>query len=245
MHRFSRAAVLVVLTLSVMLLPLGVTAANDPAQSADSVVSVTGSSVVKVHPDRASVSLGVDTAGVSARAAQEANSVLMNSILKALKTLGFEKEAVKTDRFSVNPDYSYDSKTGRSKLIGYRAQNRVVVTTSELAKVGSIIDSSIQAGATTVESISYSLKDSDKAKLEALKLAAKDARSRAEVMASALGLKLSGIRAATDSDIGYAPVVQSFKASADARSLSMSSPTPIQEGDIELTAQVMVEFLAR
>src|SRR6188474_2552439 len=52
---------------------------------------VTGSASTQIKPDRVTVSLGVETTNIKAKAALAANSELMNKIINALKTAGVKE----------------------------------------------------------------------------------------------------------------------------------------------------------
>ncbi len=64
------------------------------------------------------------------------------------------------------------------------------VTLSDLAKIGSVIDTATASGANQVQGIQFTLSDEQAIRSQALREAALKARSDADVLAAALGLKV-------------------------------------------------------
>jgi len=89
---------------------------NAAAQSNDaddevngkSTVSTSGTATTKVDPDKASVTVGVETDGATASDAVANNTELMNSVIEALKALGITDDQLSTGYFSVYPVYEYE-----------------------------------------------------------------------------------------------------------------------------------------
>ena len=72
----------------------------------------------------------------------------------ALGELGIKDDAVETSYFNVYPVYRYDQDRG-NQLVGYRVSNNVSVSLADLSLVGEAIDTAIRAGATNVNSVSF------------------------------------------------------------------------------------------
>src|ERR1700693_2665434 len=68
-------------------------------------ITVTGTGSVKVVPNEAEFSLGVQTNGGTAREALAKNSGRMARVLAAIQAAGIAKEDVKTQEVSVSPSY--------------------------------------------------------------------------------------------------------------------------------------------
>lgn len=62
-----------------------------------------------------------------------------------------------------------------------------------MESVGALIDVCFAAGANTLNGISFSASDTEEAKTEAMKKAVADAKKKAEILAEASGLKITGI----------------------------------------------------
>ena len=91
----------------------------------------------------------------------------------------------------------YDRKE-YSKIVGYTAENTFRVVVNDINKLGEVLDAAMANGATQVSDVSYGLKDEKAARNEALRRAVLDARSKADVIASTLGVKIIGVRLVTE-----------------------------------------------
>lgn len=228
------ACILLVLALAVMpFLP-------KKAQAEDSVgrvISVNGQATIQVKPDQATISFGVETNGSTAKDAQASNNTLMTKVVDALKNAGIPSEDIQTTNFSLHPVYESqgDKPDGKQVLSGYRCNNTVSVRAKDIAKVGSLIDAAISAGATNVGGISFGLQDPDSRKSDALSEAVKDARSKAEVMAKAAGVTITGIKSISDGNI---TVSDSYARMG----VALQDSTPIESGTVTVVSSVRVEF---
>jgi uncharacterized protein YggE len=64
-------------------------------ETVQSIVSTSGTAIVKVDPDKVSVTIGVETNGATAAEAAAANAELMEKVLAALRDLGIEDDPCK------------------------------------------------------------------------------------------------------------------------------------------------------
>jgi uncharacterized protein len=147
------------------------------------VVKVTGTSDVKVAPDRALIEVGVQKQNGSAAVAQKAARDAAQSILAALKTNGIDDKDVQTTYLSLEPQYDY--KTNRVTF--FLAEQTLTVTVRDLPKLDHILDILIKAGTNRVGSIQYETSELRKYRDQARELAIKAAREKAEALAKALG----------------------------------------------------------
>ena len=68
--------------------------------------------------------------------------------------------------------------------------NTVYVTVRDLDKLGDLLDTMVQAGANTVNSIQFDVANKDKALAPARDAAVKDATAKAQELAAAAGMQL-------------------------------------------------------
>jgi uncharacterized protein YggE len=166
----------------------------------------------------------------------------MSNVVKALSDI-VDHDSLKTLRASVMPVYEYDNASGSNRVKGYKAENRVLVSTSDLSDVGKLVDSAIKAGANVMESISYTLKNTESVRRQALKEATANAKERAKTLAEALGVDIVGLKAASDSGSNPVPLMRTaFEADMMSK---RSIQIPVEEGQVEVTVQVSLEYLAQ
>jgi uncharacterized protein YggE len=206
-------------------------------------IYVQGEGVVQVEPDRAHINLGVTTEAPSAEEAQIKNANNMRNILAALGELGIKDDAIETSYFNVYPVYRYDQERG-NQLTGYRVSNTVSVTLDKLSMVGEAIDSAIKAGATNVDSVNFTLADEKPWLNEAMVLAVENARKKAELLASAAGVKLGPVMIIRDPSTQFQPysMGKEMRMMAMAAAGDASSVTPIAPGKLEIRAVVEMVY---
>jgi uncharacterized protein len=148
-------------------------------------VLVTGEASAQAAPDTAVVVLSVVTQNQRALDAQQQNARKSDAVIQAVKETAGANPEIKTSNYSLQPQQSYRSNTMPS-IIGYEARNTVTVTTGELNNVGAIIDAATRAGANSVESVAFTLRETSPARAQTLAEASKQAMSKAQAMAQAL-----------------------------------------------------------
>lgn len=232
------SAMLASLVIAIVALQPERTLAEDPVTE-PRLISVNGEATISVKPDMVTISFGVETNGATAKEAQQANTTQMNNVIAALKAAGIRSEDIQTSNFSLYPVYSWEEqKTGGSKqvLTGYRCNNTVTARVKSVSTTGTIIDAAVNAGATNIGGITFGLQDAEPTKNEALAMAVASARSKAEVMAKAAGVTITGIYKISN---GYATV--SGRAEMDSYALK-DAATPIESGTVTVTATVRIDF---
>ncbi len=198
------------------------------------VVRATGEATVSAKPDRAEISVGVLTHAPTAEAASAQNASQTSEVLKQLKQVLGARGEIKTSGYSIGADYQYAS--GKPpKIAGYHANNSVLVTVNDLFLVGKIIDAATGSGANNVNGISFSLRDDEVVRAQALTEAARKARANAEAIARGLDLHVIRVlRAEATEASPIRPLV--FKAEM---AMAQAS-TPIESGTLDIHATVTV-----
>ncbi len=205
---------------------------------------VSGSASNQTKPDKVTVSLGVETTDSTAQAALTSNSNLMNKVLEALKATGVQENETSTSTFNITPNYNYSSNNNQGRLIGFTVSNSIQIESSSIESVSKWIDAAVSAGANNVNNIYFSLSNqkSDEMKNSLLKDAIDNAKTKADIAASAAGLKVIGVKSIIVGEAGSPPPpvpVYSAKAFDGAAAL----PTPITSGQQEISASVSIVYL--
>lgn len=201
-----------------------------------SAISVTGEAQVSAPPDLAQLDAGVASDGKTAREAAEANNAAMSKVLAALKGAGLEDKDYQTSQLSLQPQYA-PNRPGPSPIVGYRASNRVSIKLHDVAKVASVIDTLVTAGANDVGNINFTVTQASKLLDDAREKAIADARRKAEIYAKAAGVTL-GAPLSISEEGAPAPV---FRAKM-MRAAPMETSTPIAQGEETLSVTVAVTW---
>jgi uncharacterized protein YggE len=224
---------------------IGFAAAQTTDDANINVIHVSGSGSVTGTPDRAQLTFSVQTENANVKTAQSDNAVRMNAVTDALVAAGIPKEQMKTTGYSIYPVYQDSTGLLNPKIKTYQVTNTLQVTLRDVNQTGTVIDTAVTNGINTVSSIQFMLSDEQAQTLrsDALKKAVALARADADVVAAALGVNITGTQSA-DISQGYMPVVYDTYR-AEAAITKSAVPTPIQPGDVTVTAQVTITYSIR
>jgi uncharacterized protein len=196
-------------------------------------VSVTGEATVSVPPDLAQVDGGVSSDAKTAREAFEANNAAMGKVLLTLKGAGFEEKDIQTSRLLLQPQSAPSRSGGPSTIVGYRASNRVTVRVRDVAKLASVIDMLVGAGANDIGGIGFSVSNASKLLDEARERALADARRKAEIYPKATGVTLGApVSISEESSPGPMPYRRM------AAGMPVSAPVAQGEETLQVTVSV-------
>lgn len=203
-------------------------------------ITVTGTGRVSVEPDVADLRLGVTLTALTAQQARAANATAMSGVIGALKALDIAPRDIQTTNLSLNPAYDYSGDANPPRLTGYTLTNTVAVLLRDIGNVGQAIDGALEAGATTLDSLSFRVLDPSGAEQQARERAVADARAKAEVLAAAAGVTISSVAAISEQGVQSPfPVFHKEMAMMAAR----DAATPIETGTSEVAISVLVTFL--
>ncbi len=205
-----------------------------------SAISVTGEATISVPPDLAQIDAGVASDAKTAREASDANNAAMSKVLIALKGANIDEKDYQTSRLWLQPQYAPNrpglSASGPSAIVGYRASNRVTIKLRDVAKVASVIDTLVAAGANDIGNINFSVSQASKLLDEAREKAVADARRKAEIYAKAAGVTLGAPLSISEGG-APAPVFREKMAVPLA-----SASVPVAQGETTLSVSVSVTW---
>jgi uncharacterized protein YggE len=214
------------------------------AYSSGPVVSAQGTSNLNVAPDQVSVYVYIESRNVSAQGAQEMNKQIEDSLVYALITSGFDKDELQFVNYNVYPDYDYSG--NGQKLKGYVVSQQLVVKTNETKTVTLVVDAAINSKA-LVQGINFELSDSKQKefKNKALEEASKDARNKAESIASGQGRGLGRLVSLENQEFSYNPGI--YYAKADSAGLEANSDARVaalnlNPQSLQVTANIYAKY---
>jgi uncharacterized protein YggE len=197
-------------------------------------ISVTGEAQLSVPPDLAQIDGGVTTEAKTAREASETNNAAMGKVLLALKGAGIDEKDFQTSRLSLQPQYA-PNRSGPNAVVGYQASNRVTIKLRDVAKVASVIDTLVAAGANNIGGINFMVSTASKLLDDAREQAIADARRKAEIYAKAAGVTLgSPVSISEEGSPGPTP----FRKMA----AGMAASAPVAQGEETLQVTVSVSW---
>lgn len=230
-----------ILVFSLIVLPV-----SAATESNERVINTQGTGTITTTPDRVEISVAVMTEHANVEAAQQENARKMNSVMNALKNSGLTSEEMKTTGYSIYQVTKDEDRIlpGDKQAQVYRVTNTLMITLKDTTKAGDIIDTSIENGANNVNYISFTLSDEKQASLraEALKEAVTQSRADADVVAASLGLSVRDVKEVTIGG-GYSPATSRMYDSMMFASGVEKSATPIEAGEVTVTASVSISYI--
>jgi uncharacterized protein YggE len=203
-------------------------------------VTVSGEAVSRVEPDAAVLVISVVTQSAQAIAAQQENAGKSEAVGSAVKDLAGSNAEIKTSDYTLQPQYDYrDNRL--PKIIGYDARNSVVVTMSDLKNVGAVIDAASQAGANSIQSVSFIMRQTSPARGAALRDATTQAMNKARSIAEALG---GHVLRVVEENEGTTVSGSTPEAFAEMPTMGLSetrqTTTPIVSGNLSIRSNVQL-----
>ncbi|MBR1776015.1 SIMPL domain-containing protein [bacterium] len=216
-------------------------------------ISLSTSANTEVAPDVAEISFAVKTYDTkSIQKATAANKEISDKIYTILKGMinNAGGDFIKTSDFHASPIYTYNG--NKRNLDKYEVSNRVTVHTKSLDKVGTMIDKSIEAGATNVDSLNFSVSNYESQCNSLIEIASKKANTRAQIATKAMGATLDGIKSmdisCSDNNNYHMPrmyMAKNMMADAAAGVAAEAAPTSISSGVIKVYANVNVSYFVK
>lgn len=245
MKHFARLFLPLALLLTIALIPAACTAA-DPAFCPENTLTVSGSGEMMTTPDIAQVTVGVMTENADVRRAQQENSRIMDGMIASLLAARIPREDIQTTGYSIYPVYDENVRPFGQKVRFYQVQSMVQVTVRDISRAGEVIDIAVNNGANQVSSVTFSLSPEREQSIrgEVLTMAVRKARTDADVAASATGVTITGVKSVNVGQV-YIPVAYDNRYSMAAEMKGGAGPTPIEPGQVRVTAQVSISYLIR
>ena len=124
---------------------------------------------------------------------------------------------------------------------GYRAGNLVSVRLADMDRLGDLLRQALDAGANRIDGVSFGLRDPDKVESALQVAATRDARTRAEALAEALGRQARSALHAEHRRRGRVPPGDGHAPCA-APMAAKGRRVPIEAGTIQMSSEVSATF---
>ncbi len=210
----------------------------NPQPMPNKCLKVSGLGTISVSPDQAKISLGVITENKSLQQAQEENAIAITNIIAALVALGIPKKNIQTINYQIDPVYDY--KDGVQIFRGYKVTHQLQITIDNIGLTGQVVDHAVNQGANTVSNIQFTVAHPEMYYNEALKLALQNAYAKALSLTSQLPVTLNPVPVKIEefSTTSTPPVPY-----PSTYMLKAEAATPIEPGEMTITAKMIVNYL--
>ena len=232
---------LILLLVGLFLLACNQSTVNAEQQYEKSTLNVSGKGEISAKPDTAYINIAVETTSKKAKDAVRENARKTSDVIKKLKSMIGKKDKVKTTNYNLSPIYEYNKINRKNFINGYRVSNEVIVETYNLDNIGNLIDATATLGANRINGPRFDISNREDFKREALAEAVEDAKKTAEVVAKSAGVKIVKILQISPSYHFPVPYRARFATAKDSLE-SSAVPTPIEAGDLSVSANVSIVY---
>ncbi|WP_204383498.1 SIMPL domain-containing protein, partial [Aeromonas veronii] len=153
---------------------------------------VSGYAEQKTEPDMLTLNVAVSALDKQGLKAKQQVDTKVAAFFSQLEGLGIKRSDVEAGNLMVSPEYQY-GENKKPVLLGYRAQRQLAVKLYQLDKLSPLMDTALKAGLESVSQIEYGLKSPQVIKEQARLNAVEDAKTKAESLAKAFGMKLGKV----------------------------------------------------
>lgn len=228
----------------------GVTATN--------TITVSGQGEVFAVPDTGEFSVTIQEEAKDVATAQDAATKKTNDIVAYLKGAGVEEKDIKTTDYSVYPQYEWTNSVctpgatycppGKQVLKGFQVSQTLSVKVKDTTKAGELLSGVGSKGASQVSGLSFTVEDEDALKAQAREKAIADAKTKADELASQLGVSIVRVVGFGEDSGGYPIMYAKTMAMDSAAGMGVreSAPAPaIPTGENKISSNVTVTYEIR
>lgn len=235
--------------------------------TATNTIQVSGHGEVFAAPDLGTFTYTVSADKATAAQAQTAATTVSNAITDYLKSAGIADADIQTSGYSVYPQYEYQNAAcpqvappvplngtvssgsagstvycppGKQVLTGYEASQTTTVKVRDLTKAGDLLAGVGSKGATNISGLNFTFNDPNGPETQARSKAIADAKSKAQTLASELGVSLVRVVSFSENSGGNYPRAYAMSASTGA-SATPAAPE-ISPGQNDITDDVTITY---
>lgn len=204
------------------------------AQDQKNTVSVIGTGIVNIVPDKVVINSRVEHTGKSAIEVKKQNDKVVNDVIKYLKSRGIDSKHIQTEYIRLNKEFNYNTKD-----TFYSANQAISIQLQDLKKYEDIMSGLLNSGLNRIDGIEFQTSKKEELQSEARKKAVLDAQMKARDYAEALGQSIgAAIKISEVQTDQYQPVYRVMEMKADSAEQETIAP-----GEMEVRVKVNVDFL--
>lgn len=224
----------------ILLLSAFTKAGGGPVTEIPRTITVTGTGKTVLAPDIATINIGVHTENADVSAALAENNANAQKVRDALAGFGVKPEDIQTTNFSIYPNQQYGPQ-GEMLGIKYSVDNSVYITVRDLSKLGEVLTTTISSGANNIYGITFDVADREKAMSTARLAAVADAKTQAEELAAAAGVKVGKVMNLSVNATNPAPMYSNGGYGGGGGAMA-AAPAPISSGQLIVTVDAYVTY---
>lgn len=218
------------------------------AHAEEHSIIVNGSAEKSLDPNMVIMNVEIWSKAATAKQAQQLAANQYKQVKKTFEDFKIKKEDIQTDNYSLNPEYIYDQKAQQNKMVGFRVVNNVMVTMRKVEDVGNFLDALVVEKRDTdvgvnVNNISWDSDQRSKMETAALADAVRSAKSKADEIAKAAGVKIKTVVRISHGAANVRPPMPIARGGFAMKAAMMdSAPTELSAGQIKVRVDVTAEY---
>ncbi|MGK0367401.1 MAG: hypothetical protein ACI9QD_000535 [Thermoproteota archaeon] len=157
------------------------------------VIQVSGKCELNTEPDRGRIIFNIIHTHKNIKTVTNKSKKLYDKLLKEIKSLKLKKAQLSTSNYNVQEKNEW--RKSKNVFIGFTASIGLKLETSDITKISKAIGVANSLGVTNIGNLTtyLSLEKKNKLSLKCLKIAAKNAYKKAELLASTLDAKVGKV----------------------------------------------------
>lgn len=205
------------------------------------VFTTIGEGRVIVIPDIAYINLGIEASGKTVFEVKKKINQVNDQLIKVLDQLGINKKDIKTENYSLTPQY--DWLDNRQRIIGYQATTTLKVKVKPLEKINQVIDEATKVGVNNIYGVNFDVENKEKYLSQARQQAVAEAKRKAREAALSTGFRLGKIIAYSENTIS--PTIYPLYLGGGEAKFSQEDQTNLQPGSQEIKITVSLGYEIR
>jgi len=202
-------------------------------------IKVIGEGVVKIIPDNALVTIGVENKGGTAQQVKDENDKTVSVVISKCKELGIKEKDLQTQYVNLNKNYDYNKKTYQ-----YTANQTIGFKIRELDNYDQIMSALLASGINRINGVQFVATEIESLKEQARKKAVANAKKKALEYAGILGQEVGKAIQISELQDAASPMPHSntrMMSMSVAADMGSSGPT-IALGELSVSSKIYIIF---
>lgn len=161
-------------------------------------IRTTGSGEVSAWPDFAEMRIETESLKPRLKDALAESREIQAQAIAIARRFAAREDLVEVAQTSTNRETEWDGKTRRERLLGFSATQRIEVRIDSLDNLSEFVDEILKLRSTRIAAVAFRTAREDSLRNEAVVRAVAGARRTGEAIAASQGLKVTGIKEATN-----------------------------------------------
>ena len=166
---------------------------------------------------------------------------LRHKLRTALTTLGVAEKDIQTSGYSIWSERNAAQGGQLSEDVTYHVMNTVNVKVRDLSQVGAVLDAAIDAGANTVQGVSFYVDDTTAVESQARAKAVDDARAKADELAKLNDVEVGAVVSISEVVGGSVPY-SNFNVKEMAMAGIGGGAGPITPGELDMSTTLQITY---